>query len=148
MNTVAAADRRRVAELTRAALEHRQQRVEVGDHQVGGARQLDAEARVEDVRTRHPLMDEARRIADMLGQVGQEGDDVVPRLALDRVDPRDLEAAAFPHRRRRLARDDAQLGERVHGVRFDFEPDTEAGLGLPDRDHLGAGVAGNHAGRS
>ncbi len=35
-------------------------------------------------------MDEARVGADMLGEIGQEGDDVVMDLALDLVDARDL----------------------------------------------------------
>ena len=41
-------------------------------------------------------------------------------------------------------RDDAELGQRVAGMRLDLEPDAETGLGLPDGDHLGAGIARNH----
>ncbi len=144
VDAVAAADRRRIPEFEGSAAQHGEQRVDIGDHQVGGARQLDAEAGVEDVGTRHPLVDEARRLADMFGKVGQEGDDVVLGLALDFVDAVDLEAALGPHRRRRLARDDAEFGERVHRVRFDLEPDAEAGFGLPDGDHRGTRIAGNH----
>ncbi len=41
-------------------------------------------------------MHEARLGADDLGQVGQEGDDVVLDLALDRVDAGDVEFASLP----------------------------------------------------
>ncbi len=44
-------------------------------------------------------MHEARLGADMLGEVGQEGDHVVMGLALDLVDALDLEGAALAHRR-------------------------------------------------
>ena len=33
---------------------------------------------------------------------------------------------------------------RVAGMRLDLEPDAELGLRRPDRDHLGAGIAGDH----
>ena len=36
-------------------------------------------------------------------------------------------------------------GSVIGGVRFDFEPDAEPVRGLPDRRHLGAGVAWDHA---
>ncbi len=76
-------------------------RVEVGDEEVGGARQLHGEAGVEHVRGRHALVHEARLGTDDLGQMRQEGDDVVLGLALDRVDAGDVElgvAALVPDR--------------------------------------------------
>ena len=83
----------------------------------------------------------------MLGEVREEGDDVVLGLALDLVDARDVElgvAALVPDLLGGVLRDDAQLGHGVGGVRLDLEPDAEARLGLPDRRHLGAAVAGDH----
>ena len=50
-------------------------------------------------------MDEARLGPDMLGEVGEEGDDVVLGLALDLVDARDLELAALAHRLGRAVRE-------------------------------------------
>ena len=88
MDAVAAADAERDLVLEGAALERGEQRVEVGEQDVGGLLELHREAGVEHVGGGHALMDEARLGADMLGEIGQEGDDVVLGLALDRVDAR------------------------------------------------------------
>ena len=93
-------------------------------------------------------MDEARLGADDLGEMGQEGDDVVLHLPFDGVDALDVEAglgALLPDRLGRLLRDDAELGQGRRGMGLDLEPDPELGLGRPDRHHLGAAVAGDHA---
>ena len=47
---------------------------------------------------------------------------------------------------RRFPRHDAQVGERVGGVRLDQEPVPVARLRRPERGHGGAGVAGDHGG--
>ena len=93
-------------------------------------------------------MHEARLRPDDLGEVRQEGDDVVLDLGLDGVDARDVEfggLALFPDFLRRILRDDAEIGHGVGGVRLDLEPDAEPRVRRPDRDHLGAGVARDHA---
>ena len=90
VDAVAAADRGRAAVLPRALLQRREQGVEIGEEQVGGARQLHGEAGVEHVGGRHALVHEARALADPLRHPGQEGDDVVARGALDLVDARDV----------------------------------------------------------
>ncbi len=92
-------------------------------------------------------MHEARLGADDFAQVGEEGDDVVLGGALDLVDAGDVEAcgvALFPDVPRRFRRNDAKLGQRGGGMRLDLEPDAKAGLGRPDGDHFGAGIARNH----
>src|SRR5260370_4150144 len=89
-------------------------------------------------------MDKTRIGADMLGEVGQEGDDVMVGFALDLVDARDLEFALLPDRARGRRRDDAQRGLGVTGMRLDLEPDAETVLRLPDRAHRGAAIAGDH----
>ena len=103
VDAVGAADGRRQLVLEGAALQRGEQRVDVGDQDVGGARKLHGEAGVEHVRARHALMHEARVRADELGEVGQEGDDVVLGHPLDLVDARDVElglAALLPDRLR------------------------------------------------
>jgi hypothetical protein len=80
-------------------------------------------------------MDEAGIGADDLGQMGQEGDDVVLGFALDLVDAVDVEgrvAALFPDGLRRLrnpsgsSHAENQIGRlRVAGMGLDLEPDAE-----------------------
>ncbi len=146
VDAVAAADRRRVLVFEGALFQRCQHRVEIGEQQVGGLGELHRQAGVEHVARGHPLVDEARLRPDMLGQVGQKGDDVVMRLALDLVDARDLEGAALAHRPGRALRDDAELGLRLAGQRLDLEPDAKAVLGRPDRRHLRPAVTRDHAG--
>ena len=112
----------------------------------GGLGKLHGKTGVEHVRRRHALVDEARIGADMLGQVGEEGDDVVLGLGLDLVDPRHLEGAPVAHRLGRLLWNHAQLGQGVASVGLDLQPDAELVLGLPDGGHFGAAVTWDHRG--
>src|SRR3546814_7391196 len=111
--------------------------VEVGEQYVGGLAELDREAGVEHVARRHALVHEARFVADILGDPGQEGDDVVLGDRLDRVDRGDVDRGArcppVPQRLGGGFRDGAEFGERVGRVRFDLEPDAKAILGRPYR---------------
>ena len=147
MDAVGAADGRRHLVLEGALLQRRQHLVDVGDQQVGGAGQLHVEAGVEHVGGGHALVHEARLGADDFRQMGQEGDDVVLGLALDLVDPRDVEGGVpglGPDRLGGFLRDHAEFRQRVRRMRLDLEPDLEAGLGLPDGGHFRAGIAGDH----
>ena len=115
-----------------AALQGREDGVDVGQQNVGGAAELHGEAGIEHVGRGHALMDKARLRADVLGEVGQKGDDVVLRLALDLVDARDLEGSPLPHRPRRFlgitpssawasqacASISSQMRKRVSGVQI------------------------------
>ena len=92
MDAVAAPDGGRVFVLHGARLERREQPSTSPISNVGGAHQLDVEAGVEHVRGGHALMDEARLRPDDLGKMGEEGDDVVLDLALDGIDPLQVEA--------------------------------------------------------
>ena len=96
MDAVAAADGRRELVLEGAALERGEQRVEIVEQEVGGAHELHVEAGVEHVGGGHALVHEARLRPDDLGKMGEEGDDVVLDLALDRIDARDVEARLEP----------------------------------------------------
>ena len=86
MDAVAAADGRGQLVLERAALEHFEQRVEVGDQQVGRLLQLHREAGVEHVRAGHALVQPAPLGPELLAGPGEEGDDVMLGDRLDRVD--------------------------------------------------------------
>ena len=147
MDAVGAADGRRHLVLEGALLQRGQHPVDIGDQQVGGAGELHVEAGVEHVGGGHALVHEARLGADDFGQMGQEGDDVVLGLALDLVDPGDVEDGILglgPDGLGGLLRDDAELGQRISGMRLDLEPDLEARLRLPDGGHFRAGIAGDH----
>src|SRR5258708_25888849 len=96
-------------------------------------------------------MHETRLGPDDFGEVGQERDDVVLGLALDLVDACDVEGGMprlLPDREGGFLRNDAELGHRVGGMRLDLEPDAEAGLRVPDGDHLGTGITRYHGGTS
>src|SRR5690606_18938402 len=96
MDAVAAPDAEGELVLLGAAAERGQQPVEVVEQDVAGTRELDREAGIKHVRGGHALVHEPRLGADMLAEAGQEGDDVVLRLALDLVDARNVEAAPLP----------------------------------------------------
>ena len=133
--------------LKRAALERVEQAVHVCKKDVGGAHQLHVEGRVQNVRAGHALVHEPGfRVADDLGQVGEEGDDVVLRLALDLVDPVnvELDVLGLPDRLGGFFRDHPQIRLRIAGMGLDLVPDAELGLGRPDGDHVGAGIARDH----
>ena len=92
-------------------------------------------------------MHEARIGTDEFGEVGEEGDDVVLDLALDLVDPRDVELGVLAlglDGLGGLLRDDAEFGLGIRGMGLDFEPDAKASVWRPDRHHLGSGIAWNH----
>ena len=147
VDAVRAADGRRHLVLEGAPLQRLQEPVDVGDQEIGGAGELHRQAGVEHVRRGHALMNEARLRPDDFGEVGEEGDDVVLGLALDRIDALDVEDGVpglGPDRLRGLGRNDAKLGLRIGGVGLDFEPDAEAGLRLPDGGHLRPGIARDH----
>src|SRR6185437_12526708 len=144
MDAVAAADHRRHLVFARAALQRLEQRVDIGEEDVARLRKLDRETGIEHVARGQALMDEARLGPDMLGDVGEKGDDVVPRLALDLVDARDLEFAALAQRLRRAFRHHAGLRQCFGGGDLDVEPDAEPVLRRPNGAHLRPGITGDH----
>ena len=151
MDAMAPADGNGVLMLMRPALEGGQEIVEIGQQDIGGAAQLHVEAGIEHVRRGHALMDEARLGTDDLGQMGQKRDDVMLGLPFDLVDPGDVEdgvLALGPDGLRRLSGNDAELRHGIGRMGLDLEPDAEAGLGIPDQGHFGAGIARNHMGFS
>ena len=139
---------KRVLVLEGASLQHLQKRVDIVDEQIGRALQLHVEAGVEHIGRGHALMHEARFRADDLGQMRQEGDDVVPGLALDLVDARHVEdgvAALLPDLGGGLLRHEADLRHGIERVRLDLEPDAQARLRRPDGGHRRPAVTGDHA---
>src|SRR5207248_5903004 len=145
MDAVAAPYRRRQFVLEGAALQDREQSIDIGQQNVGGLRQLHRKASVEHIARGHSLMHEARLGADMLGEVGQKGDHVMAGLALDLVDALGLEAAALPDGASGALGDDSQRRLVIASMRLDLEPDPVPVLRRPDPGHFGAAVARDHA---
>ncbi len=148
MDAVRAADGRRELVLEGAALERGQERLGVGDQQIARALELHVEAGVEHVGRCHALVHEARLGADDLGQMRQERDHIVLDLALDRIDAGNVElgvAAALADGLGGRLRDHPELGHGIGGMRLDLEPDAIARLRVPDRRHVGPGIARDHA---
>lgn len=141
MDAVAASDGVGVLVLEGARPERGEQPVDIGDQDVGGAHELHVEAGVEHVGRRHALVHEAGVGPHVLGEVGEERDDVVLCHRLDLVDPRRVEdgfGAFIPDGARSLLRDGAGIRHGRGGMCLDLEPDPEARLGRPDRRHLGS----------
>ncbi len=154
VDAVAAADGQRVLVLEGAPFQREQHRIQVVQQQVRRLRQLHRERRIEHVAARHPLVHEPARGADGLGEPGQEGDDVMTRFALDRLDTGDVlgadagdaDAPPLADRSGGFRRDHPEPGHRLGGERFDLEPDPVTIFGRPDGRHLRPGVARNHCG--
>ena len=147
MDAVRAADGRRHLVLDGPALDGGQKLVEIAQQQVRGAGELHVEGGVEHIRGGHALVDEARLRPDDLGEMREEGDDVVLDLALDGIDPLHVEGrlrALLPDLLGRLLRHDAEIGKRRGGMGLDLEPDAELGFRRPDGHHLGTAVTGDH----
>ena len=84
--------------------------------------------------------------ADMFGQMGQECDDIVFGDGFDFVNPGHIEVhiAGFPDGCGMCGGDNPKCCLRVAGVGLNLEPDFEFGFSGPDRNHIGAGIAGDH----
>ena len=78
-----------------AALQGGQQGVQIDQQQVGRPGELDGKTGIQNVGRGHALVNEAGFRADLLGQFGQEGDDVVFDLGLDGVDAGDALRRVF-----------------------------------------------------
>jgi hypothetical protein len=135
MDAVTAADGRGHLVLERAALEHREQLVEVGEEDVGGLGQLDRQAGVEHIGTRHALVEPARLGAHLLTGPSEEGDDVVLRDRLNLVDRGHVDLAKHigivggADSPRVRGRDRPDLAHRLGGKHLDREPDAIAVFG-------------------
>src|SRR3546814_20382192 len=93
------------------------------------------EAGVEHVAGGHALVHEARFLADIFGDPGQEGDDVVPGHRLDSVDRGDVDRGVrrptVPQRLGGGFGYSAQFGESVGRVGIDLNTEAKPILGTP-----------------
>ena len=104
------------------------------------------ERRVEHVRRREPVVEEAALLAEPLGDGVDEGRDVVVRLPLDLGDALGRRHdGTLANRRDRLARYCPDLGPPLEGGQLDVEPAAQLLAVRPDVAHGRAGVASDHA---
>ena len=82
--------------------------------------------------------------ADLLGDVGGEGDDVVLDFFLDLEDARDVESALAPEGARGGLRNQPRFGFRFRRGDFDLEPLLELIFVRPDAAHFGARITRDH----
>ena len=92
------------ASLRARAIERRQQAVAVAQEEPAGVAELEREGRVDDVAARQPEMEVAALRPDGLGDLADEGDDVVVGGLLDLGDPLGIDRRARLDRRERLRR--------------------------------------------
>ena len=152
VDAVAAADGDGVFVLERSGSQRRHDGVDIFQQDVGGLSQLHRQRGVQHVGTGHALVHEAGVGTHRLGQPGQEGDDVMAGLALDRVDPFDVRgihgrqfgSAFLADGAGGFQGDRADPGHPLGGEGFHFEPDSIAVLRRPDGGHFGSGVTRNH----
>ncbi len=94
------------------------------------------------------MVDKPRLWTDELGEVSQEGDDIMVRDLFDLVDPSRVErhaAGLFPDRLGGFFRNDADFGQCIAGMRLDLEPDAVTRPRLPYGGHFGPGIARDHS---
>ncbi len=89
-------------------------------------------------------MQPARFRADLLGDRGGEGDDIVADFRLNLLNAGDVDGAAIADGFGGLGRNDAEFRERFGGGGLDLEPHAVFILFRPDAAHLGASVAVDH----
>ena len=144
MDAVGSADDRRVLEFKGAAGE------DVGEGQdafanfSGGFLELEGLRGVDNVGGGEAVVEPAGFGADVLGNGGGEGDDVVLDCGFDLVDALDGEGGLVADGVGGFAGDDAGVGEGLRGGDFHLEPAAVLVFVGPDARHLGAGVAGDH----
>ncbi len=144
VDAVRAPDLHRVAKLEGAPLEHLAQGDEVALQQLAGALDLQRQTGVEHVGARHAVVDVLRGVADVLGHVGQKGDDVVVGGLLDLGHPGGVKGGPGLDLGHGLVGDLAEPVPGAHRGELDLEPGLQLGLFGPDGAHLGQRVAIDH----
>ncbi len=89
-------------------------------------------------------MNEAGVVADVVGNRGEKGDDVMLYRALDLVDALHVEARLGTDARNGVLGNAPHLGVRLAGVDLDLEPLAVAVFRFPDAGHFRTAVTFDH----
>ena len=128
----------------RAPDEHGEEAIAVEQQPLAGGAQLEGQPGVDHVAAGQPEVEIATLRPDRLGDLADEGDDVVVGRPFDLGDPLDVDARARLERGERLGRDLAAGGLGAGDRELDPEHRLEPGGVGPDRAHLGERVARDH----
>ena len=127
---------------------HDEQPVAVEEEALAGGPQLERETGVDDVAAGQAEVEVAAVGADRLGDLADEGDDVVVGRPFDLEDAVDVDLGARLDGRERVGRDLAAGGLGAGDRELDPEHGLEPGDVRPDGAHLGEGVARDHRARA
>src|SRR5258705_5943506 len=148
MNAMAAANHRRELMFPGLAGDNLPQSPDVFDEDVRRFQHLHGEGRVHDVAAGQAEVEPAAgRCADVFGDVGSEGDNVVIEGAFEFLASVHVESGPGLHLREVFFGHQALSAERLAGKQFDLQPDFELALVAPDFPHRGARVTLNHSGK-
>ena len=138
VNAVAAADHRREFVLLRLGSDDLAQVRNVLDKDVGRLNHLHCKGGVANVRAGQAVVQPTLgRVADVLADVGGEGDDVVVQRLFELFAALDGEGGFRLHLRQILLGDEALTAKRFAGQQLDLQPDFQFPLFRPDFPHGG-----------
>ena len=144
VDAVGAAHHQRGAVLAGAGDDRRHGRVEVRQEPLARRAQLEGQGGVDDIAAGQAQVQVAARRADRLGDLADEGDDVVIGGALDLGDAGHVDARRGLERGEGVAGDEAPSGLRPGHRQLDQQHRLEAGLVRPQGAHLRQRVARDH----
>ena len=124
--------------------QHGEEAIAVEQQALAGGAQLERQPGVDHVAAGQPEVEIAALRPDRLGDLADEGDDVVIGRPFDLGDPLDVDARARLERDERLGRDLAACGLGTGDLELDPEHRLEPRDVGPDRAHLGERVARDH----
>ena len=124
--------------------QHGEETIAVEQQALAGGAQLERQPGVDHVAAGQPEVEIAALRPDRLGDLADEGDDVVIGRPFDLGDPIDVHARARLERDERLGRDLAACGLGTGDLELDPEHRLEPRDIRPDRAHLGERVARDH----
>jgi len=130
--------------LVGADLDDPHEPLDVCDDQLARFLEEHGEGGVQYVGGGKPQVDEAGVVADVVGNRGEEGDDVMLYGALDLVDAVHVEACLRPDAFHRLLGDPPHLGMRLAGVNLYLQPLAVAVFRFPDTGHFRTAVTFDH----
>jgi len=144
MNAVRTPDHNGILPAEGSLLEHFEEPFEVLQQQVRGFDQQQRQGRVEHIRRGQPLVDVAGSRADVFGNIGEKGNDIMLGLLFDLGDAGHVEIGLLPDRTQILRGNAALLGKPFANRQLDLQPFTILVFQGPDPPHFRPGITFDH----